>query len=255
MPTLPLFVVLLGACGASGPVTGVLQDARTGLPMEGMLVVASGTEPCPPTEARTDSRGAFALASACPGAVIAPADPSWQLEGPVPAGPALVLSAWPGPPATGVALLHGTTIEPLRTHTALDTVYDGPTEILTPVELPGDRPRIDQGTTLVLRGREVLDRWTWAPILAAGPREFGPSSFPIRFGAWFYLGRRFDPPETVAAAPVILREILDLRYLDDTAFPPGEYALVHPARTRAFLFRFGAAVTSSSSPVPALPGP
>jgi hypothetical protein len=233
-------LIWLLACAQPGQAT--LVDARTQGPIAGVVVTPRREgEACPTPVPPTDADGHFQVPRGCAGHrwVLVPEDAGWWVPEPPKADEGATVSAWRVPAGGGVALLDGTVLTLLATHTAVDVAVTAEgAEVPYPVEIPDDLPRVAGSTVLVLDAEGL----TVEPVLAGEARSFG--AVPVQFGPWFYLGayvRAAGPPEAVSLHPEHVTEATagdrTVRYLPADAFPPGRYAVRNG--TRAVLVDFG----------------
>lgn len=251
----PAFAGALAAGCTPDPTTaaGRLTDARTGAPAADVtLRLAAAAAACPAVTTHTDAAGAFRVENLCGEAAwtVAVDDPDWYLPEPVAAGPAVAVAAWRAPPSEGVYLLSGTTLTPIPSHTALDTVYVFETmePVRLPLELPGAVPRVANEDVLLVAG-SVIGELAFAPLVPSPERRwFGTKALPVPIDPWVYLGVRFasDTDYTRVPSPLDATKVKTapgpraLRYVPADALPPGRHALPNAAGLRAWILDFGA---------------
>jgi hypothetical protein len=248
---------LLLACSHPGSVGGQVTDARTQKPISSLEVawVSEGADACARRATQTDGAGSYHLDGICPDHSyhLQFSDPDWWVEAPPlqanPQGTEMDLALWRVPSVEGVYLLKGSELSALKPQSAVDRLplVGQSQELRFPLEIPGNLPRIEGDTLLVLAG-EKTQKLSFEPLLPAGPLQFGTPEAPQAVGAWFYIGSQVkgqDQVEAAVAQPSTVKTVGKspqiATYVDVSALPPGRYALGGPDARRVYLVDFGPA--------------
>lgn len=243
-------IYLLGCAPTPMDAHGTVVNARGGAPVAEIdLLLTPSESTCEPVRTRTDAKGEWSAAGLCGDArwTVAPVDPLWYLPEAAAAGGEL--RAWRAPPSPGVYLLAGTALTTLVTHTVLDsaTVRGTAEAVRFPVEIPGELPRVVDGVTVLVVG-EALPDLAFAPLVPCAERRWFGSEGSLRpVDPWTYLGVRFLSDTDVERVEVALDPVgvervggeRRLRYISESALPPGRYALPTDDGARAWLVDFG----------------
>lgn len=259
-------IALLSACTVGGNVTGKVVDPMTGQPRANLRIIAKANPEAPDAlcqmkDGMTGADGSFTIEGTC-------ANTSYDLvlkdetllvagdakaAGGSPVGP-LTLEAWRAPASTGVFILKGDKLTSIKTAADIDKeTITGTTEtVFYPTMTPNKIPLIDEGSYLVVSGKDLVDGLTFQPLIVhQGKVRFatGADTY-VDIPDQGFIGTTFtsDTEFQRVAAQVDSAKAKDVaqgekayRYYAADSLPAGRYVLMRGGDKRVYIFDFGQA--------------
>ena len=259
-------IALLTACTVGGNVTGKVIDPMTSQPRANLRIIAKANPESPDPQCQmkdgmTGDDGSFTIQGTCPNTsydlvlkdeTLLIAGDS-KAAGGSPVGP-LTLEAWRAPASTGVFVLKNDKLTSIKTAADIDKeTITGTTEtVYYPTMTPNKVPLIDEGSYLVVSGKDLVQGLTFQPLIVhQGKVRFatGADTY-VDIPDQGFIGTTFtsDTEFQRVAAQVDSAKAKDVtqgekvyRYYAADSLPEGRYVLMRAGDKRVYIFDFGKA--------------